>query len=255
MAQAPVFVLSDAHLGIGPRDGERTLLALIARARREASRLIINGDLFDFWFEWTHVMPRAGYRVIAALADLKESGVPVTLVAGNHDCWGGDLLREDAGIEYLMTPWSGTLHGWRVRVEHGDGLRPKADAPYRRLRAVIRHPLSIAAFRWLHPDVGTWIALRSSHTSRNMRPPDGGAALREVAERTLEADPTLDLYVFGHTHAQALGRVSTGGIYANPGAWLDSPSFLRLTSAAVELCRLEDDGGVQVLERAEKRAR
>jgi UDP-2,3-diacylglucosamine hydrolase len=240
MPAAAVFLMSDAHLGVAPREVEQLLLRVLARARDEAGLVVLNGDVFDFWFEWQHAMPRAGFRVIAALAALREAGVEVLWIAGNHDCWGGEILRDDAGVDYRVGPWRGELAGWQTLIEHGDGLREKEDAPYRRLRTVLRNPLAIKAFGWLHPDFATRIALRSSHTSRNMRPRDGGEGLRRVALGRLAADPGLDLCVFGHTHAQALERTATGGVYANPGAFLDEPTYLRITAARIELMRLAD---------------
>jgi UDP-2,3-diacylglucosamine hydrolase len=247
MLNAPCWVLSDAHLGPAPPEAERSLLALLSRARTEAKSVVLNGDVFDFWFEWRHVIPRTGFRVLAALADLRDAGVEVLWIAGNHDCWGGDCLTRDVGVTYHVGPWRGELAGWRTLIEHGDGLRDTEDAPYRRLRAVLRNPLAIRVFRWLHPDLATRIALRSSDTSRNMRPRDGGEGLRKVALRRLRAEPSLELYVYGHTHASAAGSAETGGIYANPGAWMDEPTFLRVTPERVELARL-DGPSVTVLQ-------
>lgn len=70
----------------------------------------------------------------------------------------------------------------------------------------------------------------------------------------LAADPTLDLYVFGHSHAQSMGRAEHGsGVYANPGAFLDAPTFLRVIQERVELVQV--DGTVlQVLETLDRRA-
>jgi UDP-2,3-diacylglucosamine hydrolase len=241
MPAATVFLMSDAHLGAAPREVEQSLLRLIARARDEAALLVLNGDVFDFWFEWQHAIPRAGFRVLAALAALQESGVEVLWIAGNHDCWGGEILRLDAGVDYRFGPWQGALAGWKTLIEHGDGLREKEDAPYRRLRSVLRNSLAIRAFGYLHPDFATRLALRSSHTSRNMRPRDGGEGLRRVALARLGADPSLDLCVLGHTHAQAFERAASGGVYANPGAFLDEPTYLRITADKIELMRLDDD--------------
>ena len=238
MLRAPCFVVSDAHLGPAPADAERSLLELLSLARTQAKSVVLNGDVFDFWFEWRHVMPRTGFRVLAALAALRDAGVEVLWIAGNHDCWGGEILTRDVGVTYQVGPWRGELAGWRTLIEHGDGLREKEDAPYLRLRAVLRNPFAIRAFRWLHPDLATGIALRSSHTSRNMRPRDGGEGLRRVALERLRAEPVLELYVFGHTHASVTGRADTGGVYANPGAWMDEPTFLRVTPERVELVRL-----------------
>ncbi len=266
---APCFILSDAHIGTpgstgytgtsGTRgderhDPERSIVALMDLARREAKSVIINGDLFDFWFEWRSVMPRVGFRALAAIAGAAEAGVRVVWIAGNHDCWGGDVLRE-AGVEYHLGPWRGKIGGWEALIEHGDGLRDREDAGYRVLRTVLRNPLAIWAFRHLlHPDWASALARGTSHTSRGMRPRDGGDGLAKVAIARLAGDAALDLYLYGHTHAAAMERAPGGGVYANPGAWMDGPAFLRITDDAVAQCEL-DAKSVRELNRSEKRAR
>lgn len=249
----PCYVIADAHLGVADAKAERALLDFLRSLAKRAGSLLINGDLFDFWFEWRTVMPRRGYRVLAALADLQEAGVPVTWIAGNHDCWGGEIIREDVGATFHVGPWEGSLGGWHARVEHGDGLRPVEDRPYRALRRVLRHPAAIRAYRALHPDWATKLALRSSHTSRSMRPGDGGRGLRAVAHQTLASDPTLELVVFGHSHVRALERVPGGGVFANPGAWLQEPTFLRVTPEAVELRRWDGSAEGERLDVLERR--
>lgn len=253
MLDAPCIVLSDVHLGPAPAEAERTLLALLELARTEAKSVVLNGDVFDFWFEWKHVMPRVGFRVLAAIAALRDAGVEVLWIAGNHDCWGGEILTRDVGVTYHVGPWHGSLGGWRTLIEHGDGLRDKEDAPYRRLRAVLRNPLAIRVFRWIHPDIATWIALRTSHTSRNMRPRDRGEGLARVALDRLDADGSLQLYLYGHSHEPAIGAGVHGGVMANPGAWMDGPTFLRITDDRIELATLAD-GRVRVIEHVEKSA-
>jgi len=85
---APAYVISDAHLGFAMQDVERSPVRFLRFLHGRAGSLVINGDLFEFWFEWRRVMPRGAFRVLAALADLRESGVPILMIAGNHDCWG-----------------------------------------------------------------------------------------------------------------------------------------------------------------------
>jgi UDP-2,3-diacylglucosamine hydrolase len=247
MLPAPCYVFSDAHIGAAPAETERQLLSFLRGLPREAKSVVINGDLLDFWFEWRHVVPRPAVRVLGEVARLVDAGMPVLWVAGNHDCWGGDVLRKDIGVEYHVGPWRGDLAGWETLIEHGDGLRDIEDRPYRRLRAVLRHPLAVRLFRWLHPDWSSWLALRSSHTSRNMRPRDGGEGLRVVAHARLALPGSSELLIFGHSHVRTLERVH-GRVFANPGAWLDAPTFLRVTPAAVELCRWAD--GAPVVEQA-----
>jgi UDP-2,3-diacylglucosamine hydrolase len=128
------------------------------------------------------------------------------------------------------------LAGWRARVEHGDGLRPVEDRRYRALRRVLRHPLAIAAFRTVHPDLATRVAMRSSHTSRSHTARDGGAGLRAAAQRTLGEDPGLELIIYGHSHVAALERAASG-VYANAGSWLADPTFLHVVEDRITLRR------------------
>lgn len=236
MLPAPCYVISDAHLGVASADTERSLIGFLRHLETTAGSLVVNGDLFEFWFEWRHVIPRSSFRVLAAIAALRERGVPVLMVAGNHDCWGGEVLREDAGVEFAASgAWEGTLAGWHARVEHGDGLRPREDRGYRALRRVLRNPWSIRAFRLLHPDLGSRLALGSSHASRTYTPRDGGRGLRAVAERALAASPSRELLIYGHSHVPAVERFDGGGVYANAGAWLSAPTFLRVTPERIAL--------------------
>jgi len=233
-APAPAYVISDIHLGHAPVEVERAVLQFLRALPGRASSLLINGDLFEFWFEWKRVVPRSGVRVLAALMDLRDSGVPVTMIAGNHDCWGGEVLR-DAGVNFLEGPWTGRLGGWQARVEHGDGLRGKADRGYRALRRVLRNPLAIRAFRLLHPDWATRLAMGSSHASRTYQPRDEGRGLREVARAVLAADHRLELLIYGHSHVTALERMPGGNVYANAGSWLDAPTYLVITPQRIAL--------------------
>lgn len=234
MLSPPAYVISDIHLGHASDATERLLLSFLRSLPGRAASLLINGDLFEFWFEWKTVVPRAGVRVLAALMDLRDAGVPVTMLAGNHDCWGGDVLRE-AGVDFQFGPWTGSLGGWRARVEHGDGLRAKEDRGYRALRHVLRNRLAIRAFRALHPDLASRLAMGSSHASRTYQPKDHGRGLRAVAEATLTADPSLELLVYGHSHVAALERMPKGNVYANAGSWLDAPTFLVITQERIAL--------------------
>ncbi|MBX6333020.1 MAG: UDP-2,3-diacylglucosamine diphosphatase [Gemmatimonadaceae bacterium] len=237
MLAAPCYIFSDAHLGAAPSALDRDVVAFLRHLPGRAGSLLINGDLFDFWFEWRRVMPRGHFRVLSALADLRDAGLPVLMIGGNHDCWGGEVLTRDVGIDFRLGAWSGPLGGWRAYVEHGDGLREEEDRAYRRLRTVLRHPRAIRAFRWLHPDWSSRLASGSSDASRVHRARDGGEGLRRVALAHLDAHRETELVVFGHSHVPALERAPGGGVYANPGAWMDAPTFLVVHPNRIELRR------------------
>jgi len=244
----PCHVVGDVHLGVASPDAERALLRLLRAVPQEARSLVVMGDLFDFWFAWRHAMPRIGFRVLAALADLHDAGVPVLWIGGNHDCWGGEALEQETGATYTLEPWRGHIGAWDALLQHGDGLREVEDAPYRRLRTVLRHPWSISAFSWLHPNLATWIAAQSSHTSRKARARDGGAGLLAVGTQALNQPAGPQLVLHGHSHVPtvcAAGR----GVYGNAGAWYLDQQFLRITDEAITLCQWSEDGASRDLQR------
>jgi UDP-2,3-diacylglucosamine hydrolase len=227
--------MSDAHLGFAPENVERAVISFFRHVARQRGSLVINGDLFEFWFEWRTVIPRRGFRTLAALADVVDAGVPVLMIAGNHDCWGGDVLTHDVGVDYRFGPWVDEVAGWKTRIEHGDGLRPAEDKRYRMIRPVLRSPLAIRSFRRLHPDTATRLASGSSSASRTYTPRDQGRGLREAAIRSENADPSLELVVLGHSHVAALEPLPLGAVYGNAGSWLDAPTFLHVTEERIAL--------------------
>ncbi len=239
MLSVPCLVVSDLHLGAADPSLERSFRSWLEKIAAGCPTLVINGDLFDFWFEWKSVMPRNAFRVLAALAALREAGQEILWVGGNHDCWGGEILRADVGVNFQLGDWQGDIGGWRTLLAHGDGLRPREDRRYRALRRVLRNRAAIAAFRLIPPDLATTIAMRSSAASRTHRggARDAGAGLREVAIGYLERDRDLDLVIFGHSHIPSLIRAAGGGIYANAGSWIEAPTYLRITDDEVSLFR------------------
>ena len=215
-----LVIVSDAHLGAASDDVQRSMLDFLAQVPALGDTLLVNGDLFDFWFEYRRVIPRKGFEVCAALAALRKK-LPVIMIGGNHDRWGGDFWREDLGIDFHPLRTRFRLGSREVLAVHGDGLTEQhwsATAMYH----VTKSPLAIAAYRALHPSLGFWLADRMSHglgnTTRDPAVLDKAAARqREWAERTLRDEPGLGLVVMGHTHRPALTAPEPGRQYLNPG--------------------------------------
>ncbi len=237
MLKTPCHIVSDLHLGVATAETERLFESYLSAITGQVETLVINGDLFDFWFEWKTVIPRRGFRTLAALANLRESGTKILYIAGNHDCWGGDVLREDVGVQYDVGPWEGSIGTWSVRLEHGDGLRETEDRKYRMVRPIMRSPLAIGLFRRLHPDWATRLASGSSSASRTYAARDGGAGLRSIAHARLAAEPQLDVVVYAHSHVATLERVGAAQIFANAGSWLDAPTYLEVTERSISLLK------------------
>ena len=232
MNSKPVYVVSDIHLGAVPAATERAFRGFLGHVQAHASALLINGDLFDFWFEYRTVIMREHFRVVARLAEVVEAGVPVTFVGGNHDAWGGSFLRDDVGMRVVEGPVEMELAGRRTLVAHGDGVG-SGDLKYRMLKRVIRSRPSIAGFRALHPDLGRRIAGAASTTehkagSGDVRSKHRAEFIQAWGRERLLADPGLDLVLTGHAHVPVVEEVAPGRFYANSGDWIRSNSYLVL---------------------------
>jgi UDP-2,3-diacylglucosamine hydrolase len=232
MTDRPFFVVSDIHLGAVPRTTERAFREFLAFAGERASGLMINGDLFDFWFEYRSVIMKEHFRVLASLAEVVEKGLKVWFVGGNHDAWGGSFLRDEVGLEVLSGPLEMEIAGRRTLVAHGDGVG-EGDYKYRALKACIRHPALTTLFRTLHPDLGTWVADKVSTTEAKAEFSDARAEgraryIRDWAVSRLRAEPGLDLVIAGHAHVPSVEEVAPGRFYANSGDWVHHQTYLVL---------------------------
>ncbi len=261
MPSKPVFIVSDVHLGAVPPATEAAFRRWLLHVKESASRLVINGDLFDFWFEYRRVVPGEHVRVLALLADLGDSGVPVLMLGGNHDWWGGRYLRERIGIDFRRDPVRLTLQGRSVLFAHGDGLGT-GDLGYRLLRRTLRSRWAYSLFRSLHPDLGAWLARRVSGTRledevrgameagdavanpveearegvtgnpvRGAFPGGSEGRLRHLvawAEEEFARDPSLDIVTTGHSHTPAIVEVAKGRCYVNSGDWVAHRSYVTL---------------------------
>lgn len=235
-ADLPLVVVSDVHLGAVPPSTEQALRAFLRAMHDQAAALLVNGDLFDVWLATRHFVVRHHVRVLAALGDLVDAGVPVYFVGGNHDAleYGGHALREDLGVVTLDEPARLDFGDHRLIVVHGDGVVPGRD-DYRKRHPVLRH----RAFRWaaqraFHLDriadaVGATSGTRQQvirHARGEDTGPKHAAPLLEAwARRALAADRSLDLALAGHSHLPACVAVDPGRFYVNSGDWISHMSY------------------------------
>ncbi len=240
----PVYIASDVHLGAVPAARERLFIEFLDHVGNDAGSLLLPGDLFDFWFEYGAVVPGRHFRVLAALAALVEAGVPVVLMGGNHDAWGGRFLEEEVGVTFHAGPVRMDLAGRPALVAHGDGVG-RGDLKYRILKMILRSRVTIGAFRALHPELGLRIAnaVSTTEAKADSDPAVQGRAefIKAWALDQLEKDPTLGWVVCGHAHLPAVVDVGTGRYYLNAGDWVTHNSYIRIgTDRAPELMRWPD---------------
>ncbi len=238
-----VIVVADAHLGQVPPTVEAAFHAFLDAVPRLGDALLIDGDLFDFWFEYGSVIPRRHFEIAAKLHALRRHGTSITFVGGNHDRWGGDFLIKDLGIAFYGGQAEIEVAGRRTFVAHGDGLTEQHWGS-KVMHRVTRHPVTIRLFRSLHPDLGFWIAHKLSgrlaDNTRDRTVLDRAArAQAEYAKRLLERRPELGLVILAHTHRPTLETLPNGRAYLNPGAWMDGYRYAVVTGDGIELKTFE----------------
>jgi UDP-2,3-diacylglucosamine hydrolase len=230
-----VVIVSDAHLGHASTAITDLFHRFLEAVPRTGHHLLINGDLFDFWFEYRRVIPRTAFPTLAALAAVRKAGVELTVVGGNHDRWGGDFWSNELGARFHAEPVTLDLMGFRSFVAHGDGLSESRVAS-RVMHRVTRLPITVQLFRWIHPDLGFWIADRMSSSlaeqTRDAGALDRAAAVQKTfAERMLSEREDLDLVILSHTHRAAMVPAGERRWFLNPGAFMDGGSYAVLTES------------------------
>jgi UDP-2,3-diacylglucosamine hydrolase len=226
------LILADVHLKVNDA-GAQTRHEFTRFLREidpsEIERIIILGDLFDFWFEYKQVIFSGYFDVLCALHDLERAGVKLDLICGNHDFWAGRFLRDHLKIAIHPDKFQLTLGDQRVLFVHGDGINPK-DWRYRAYKAFARFSWVVGAFRQIHPDWAMKIAQGVSHGSRTLLAPDDPSdsdevrAIRSFAEEELKKGEA-DVMICGHSHFPEECTFEKG-LYFNTGDWLEKRTYL-----------------------------
>lgn len=223
------YFISDAHLGTGEFATEKLkedkLLSFFDYVAKAGERLFIVGDLFDFWFEYRTVIPRGYTRILSGLSRLKESGVELHYIAGNHDFWMRDYFPKELGIPIHFDNLEYAINGKRFFIEHGDGIA-KDDVGYRILKRIFRNRINIFLYSLLHPDLGVplakWVSsLSRGHTSKKGRFDDADYLTR-ARQKFREG---FDYVLFAHLH-QPIFKTFGNNIYLNLGDWMEHFTYV-----------------------------
>jgi UDP-2,3-diacylglucosamine hydrolase len=233
-----LVVVSDAHLGVAPPAIEEALLEFFEACPGLGDCLLINGDLFDFWFTYSRVIPRRGFHVAAALAWLRRR-MPIVMVGGNHDRWDSQFWERDLGLRFHPRNATFEIGRRKVMAVHGDGLT-ETRWQARLIHGIIQHPATAAFYRILHPEIGFRLVdilspALGDHSHDEATLTRAAARQRAWAQRMLADDPSLGLVIMGHTHRAEVTELGRGKQYLNPGAWFDGFGYAIASEAGAEL--------------------
>ncbi|MDX5438761.1 MAG: UDP-2,3-diacylglucosamine diphosphatase, partial [Pontibacter sp.] len=110
-----VYFASDFHLGVPDAETslarEKKIVRWLEMVRHDAAAILLLGDIFDFWFEYRHAIPKGYVRLQGKLAELTDAGLPVLFFTGNHDMWMFDYFPKELNIPILRDPISTSING------------------------------------------------------------------------------------------------------------------------------------------------
>lgn len=239
-----IYFASDLHLGAPNHElskkREKAFVNWLKMIENDAQELYIVGDVFDFWFEYGTVIPKGYLNLFATLLRLREQGIIITMLSGNHDMWMRNYFMEELGIPVFHDPIIRTWNGHKFYIGHGDGLGP-GDHRYKFLKKIFRNPSCRWAFKWLHPDIGMSIASYWSKRSRKSQ--------LETEEIFLGADKEwlyifaqemldkehFDFFIFGHRHLPLNLKLNERSLYINLGDWIKHNSYGQYDGHTMEI--------------------
>lgn len=241
------FFVTDAHLGSGTdsRQREAELVKWLDSIEDEAQRVIMLGDIFDFWFTYKYVVPQGYTRLLGKMAQMSDDGVEFHFFIGNHDMWLFDYLQKEIGVTMHSKPEEMFIDGKHFLIGHGDGMGNQ-DLSYNILKHLFRNRICQWLFAGIHPKIGFSIARRWSTKSRHSHSKkynrylgDDKEAIyqfcvRRQDERQKAGSQLFDYFIFGHRHTPIV-RSLGDATYINVGNWLENRDYAVFDGEKTEL--------------------
>lgn len=238
-----LYFASDFHLGVPSYESslqrEKRIIDWLEYIKHDAAEVFLMGDVFDFWFEYKHVVPKGYIRFLAKLAELISMGVEITLFKGNHDMWMFGYLEKEVGVKIVSDELILNRNGKRFYLHHGDGLG-SGDKKYKVLKKIFRSKLSQWIFSWLHPNIGMAIAEMWSKNSRiasNKKEEfknEDEEWLVAFSKEKLNTEH-FDYFIYGHRHLPLSIDLGEKSLYVNLGEWINYNSYAVFDGRDLEL--------------------
>jgi|APGre2960657444_1045066.scaffolds.fasta_scaffold13427_3 UDP-2,3-diacylglucosamine hydrolase len=237
------YFASDFHLG-APNDAEslqreKEIVAWLTSIESSANCIYLVGDIFDFWFEYKHVIPKGFSRLQGKIAALTDNGIAVHFFYGNHDMWMFEYFKKELGVEIHSDDIQVSIGSKKLFIAHGDGLG-KGDKGYKFIKKIFRSSFCQWIFARLHPNFGFSAANFFSKTSRSKNGPRDKQFNGIENEwlynysKELNIKNNFDYFIYGHRHLP-LKIPFDNSVYFNLGEWITYQTFGKFDGENFEL--------------------
>lgn len=241
------YFASDLHLGLtyrgqSPLARERLFVRWLDQIAPDCQKLFLVGDVFDFWYEWSHVVPAGFVRVLGRLAALADSGVEIHFMIGNHDMWAGDYLSREIGMVVHTAPYVfDTESGRRIFVDHSHALGEHDFWGRTMLRLFTSHTARWLFSHLLHPNWAMTLGKGWSNSSRHARQDvahtfgNENERIVKYARTLLSQGQKIDYFIVGHLHTPILYPLTPNSCLVVLGQWITDPQYARLDPSSGEI--------------------
>ena len=203
------YFASDFHLGLAagtdPRQREARVVAWLEKASSDAHTIYLLGDIFDFWWEYKHVIPKGFSRFLGKLSSITDSGIPVHVFTGNHDLWMKDYLVKECGVVIHHQPFITRIGDEVFYLAHGEGLGTTSMV-FKILLGIFNNKFLQSAYSALHPWIGMGLGhawSRSSRLAKHISVPFMGEDREDLIRHTrrmVSEGCDARYYIYGHRH-------------------------------------------------------
>lgn len=241
------YYVSDAHLGVDSdytsAQREALLIQWLNEIKIDAEEINLVGDIFDFWFEYKHVVPAGFSQLFAKLKEISDSGITVNYYTGNHDMWIFDYIPKATGANLIRGTEIIKIDNKTLYIGHGDGLGPY-DKKYNFLKKIFSSKFFQFLFKLIHPEISFRMARAWSSSSRKSHNyPDKinfeDEYLVKYAKIVLEKED-IDFFIFGHRHIPFQTIIGENTLFTNLGDWLINFTYAVYDGEKLELLSYKD---------------
>ena len=209
-ADEQLLLISDLHLGPDTAAATAAFGAALQWARTTGvRRVLVLGDLFDFWVGSKQIQVPGFAAAVAQLRAAVAAGLELTLLWGNRDFALDPTFARRTGVTVVPGGLALRAGARRLALLHGDELCWN-DVPYQRSKRWLRAPWLRLGLRHLPLMLSLRLAGAARTRSRMNGPAGDPERWWPVAEAMAEvAQAGFSDVVFGHIHHPAAGVFRT----------------------------------------------
>tara|TARA_B100000927_G_scaffold99858_1_gene80779 strand:+ start:6733 stop:7464 length:732 start_codon:yes stop_codon:yes gene_type:complete len=204
--QLPIYFFGDNHFSPNPSlSNEHKIQKMeefIHLIENSNGSIFIMGDFFDYYFEYKNNNPNYFKKIFSLLKNIKNKGIEVYFIAGNHDFWIGKEFESIITKSFLRDQVL-SVGEKKIYVTHGDGIL-SWDKGYRLLKLILRSKIFRFLYSFLPKSIALKIAEKISYERKDSHKIDSNK-LDKIHSELIEYarskwNKGCDIVIMGHYH-------------------------------------------------------